>query len=567
MGTRRRFLKTAGSGMAAYLASPYLSNSLTQSLMMSAFQSAKAQEAGQATKKLITFHLFGAPMRVMFDHFLKTQNSEPFGYNSMVATRFSRGGSEAGGPVYELDTFQRTDGTQLLVPPFWKTGAVTSSGRRNFESLLQNMAIFRGYGTDIDGHPFNASKQLWPLGSVVSLGGLIADQSKTMFPAIQYPYAQMLFKSSGKTSSHTLHHQPNGNPQEANLLRTLYQPFEQHGRALSSISLRSAYSLRMDEIQARLRTAFDSQPETQKYAREFTADAIKKIQKGISGFSDTWVQTFNIYNQIIHTAARELGVYGFTDQPIIKRSANDLKYRLTDPGIGDPQIDLGYNLQESISSWQFIELAQSFALADYLIREDVSHVADLLFGARPRMNLRVSGQTLLRPHDFDEHATGTFMSSFVNSLLFRGLGAGLMELTDRLKQKQLNGQSLFDQTVIQIASEFGRSPRSDGTGSDHGFNAMVSSVISGAIKKGPFVIGNIAQGRSLDTTYAGTWGERAPTSVQGQNVLLSPLHLNSSMTTLLGSSVNPWVNLAPSLLQALNGEIVPASGISEGRII
>lgn len=568
MSSRRRFLKSSGAGLAAYLGSPYLGNALTNSLFQSALRQAQAQTLAPATRKLITFHLFGAPLRTMFDHFLKTQGDEGFAGNPMIATRYSRGGNEAGPPEYALDVFTRTDGTQVLVPPFWKTSAPTASGNKSFESLLQHMVLFRGYGTGVDGHPFNAAKQTWPLGSLESLGGLISDQSKMMFPSINYPNTSGLtFKSSGKTSSQTLHHQRDWDPTKANLLKALYTPFAKHDVAVSSTRVLSTYAARLSEIQSRLRTVFEAQPSTQRFAREHTKNAVKSIQTGVEGFADKYVQIFHHYNHWIHTAARELGAYGFTDQVIAKRVDSDLRFRVTDTPLGDPQLLRDVEFRNSLASWNYMELSQSFALADYLVGEGVSDSVELLFGVQPFMDVPIPGGTQHRRLDFDQHSTGSYATLLHSIPLYRGLAAGMMELIERLKQKTVNNQNLWNQTVIQICSEFGRSPRNDGSGSDHGFNAMVMSTWSGAVKKGPFILGNIQRETPNSGAYTGTWGQWAPTTVQGQNVLLSPLHVNSSLATMVGSSRNPWVNLAPSLLQQLNGEIVLANGVSQGRIV
>jgi hypothetical protein len=70
--------------------------------------------------------------------------------------------------------------------------------------------------------------------------------------------------------------------------------------------------------------------------------------------------------------------------------------------------------------------------------------------------------------------------------------------------------------VIHVASEFSRSARVDGSGSDHAFEGAVTSVWSGAIQK-PIVLGNIRQNASVSTArdpvYAGTWGGAAPVTL------------------------------------------------------
>src|SRR5690606_29840045 len=137
--------------------------------------------------------------------------------------------------------------------------------------------------------------------------------------------------------------------------------------------------------------------------------------------------------------------------------------------------------------------------------------------------------------EFDSHGTGSMAQNHIFSSMYRGLSAGLLELIQVLKS---NG--LFEDSLIQIVGDFGRSPRADGSGSDHGFNGMVSSLYSGAFSGGAKIIGNIRKDVSslhVPTTYPGTWGERATTQINSkygsQTIKPSPLHLASTVLELL----------------------------------
>jgi uncharacterized protein (DUF1501 family) len=120
---------------------------------------------------------------------------------------------------------------------------------------------------------------------------------------------------------------------------------------------------------------------------------------------------------------------------------------------------------------------------------------------------------------------------------YRGLTAGILELKDQL------GATLWENTVVQIQGDFGRSAKADGSGSDHGFNQMVTSAFSGAFTNGPIVIGNIKQSGS-EEKYSGTQGMAAGIPGYNQKGMPSPSMAASTITALLGVPHNPFANTA-----------------------
>jgi hypothetical protein len=117
----------------------------------------------------------------------------------------------------------------------------------------------------------------------------------------------------------------------------------------------------------------------------------------------------------------------------------------------------------------------------------------------------------------------------------------------------LTAKSLFNKTVIHIGSEFNRSPRADGSGSDHGFYGASASIISGMISQYA-LIGNIyANGKdSANSPYAGTWGRAAPFAVstnESRPILVQDIALTiGSMLNTAAVSANGYI-----LLNAGNG--------------
>ncbi|MNT35536.1 hypothetical protein D3C72_1715670 [compost metagenome] len=107
---------------------------------------------------------------------------------------------------------------------------------------------------------------------------------------------------------------------------------------------------------------------------------------------------------------------------------------------------------------------------------------------------------------------------------------------------------------MQIQGDFGRSARADGTGSDHGYNQMVTSAFSGAFTNGPIVVGNIKQSGS-EEKYSGTQGLAAGIPGYNQKGMPSPSMAASTITALLGAPHNPYANTAEPLVSLLNGRL------------
>ena len=78
-------------------------------------------------------------------------------------------------------------------------------------------------------------------------------------------------------------------------------------------------------------------------------------------------------------------------------------------------------------------------------------------------------------------------------------------------------------------------------GSDHGWEGKSTTIYSGAIRNGPFIVGNIA--KDAGPLYPGPWGSGAPVrSSEGKE--MGPLHighLHATMSHLLRVE-NPIAN-------------------------
>lgn len=175
------------------------------------------------------------------------------------------------------------------------------------------------------------------------------------------------------------------------------------------------------------------------------------------------------------------------------------------------------------------DLANSFALAEYMVRENLTKAITVACGAVD--NLQVDGAATPPAMHFDQHATGAPVALVMNTFVARCVAACLYEF-----QLQLRDFGKANDTFININSEFHRSPRSDGSGSDHGWDAQCTWGLSDAIRR-PFCIGNIQLNSALTPGYegyAGSWGRAMRVQHEGSpNTYLDPRHYASTICAVL----------------------------------
>ena len=78
----------------------------------------------------------------------------------------------------------------------------------------------------------------------------------------------------------------------------------------------------------------------------------------------------------------------------------------------------------------------------------------------------------------DHHYVGQLVSTFVTTFYYRGILSCLEGLITTLKSNHL-----YENTLIHYGTEFNRSPRVNGLGSDHGVGGSSALLISGMIDR------------------------------------------------------------------------------------
>lgn len=495
---------------------------LLQALHQTIFKS-KAKAAG-STRRYVFIQQAGAPSRWTFDLLLTPYGNSNFQANGHVGTRYQNA------TPYSNVEFVTVQKYGINVPWLWQFNVPKAGGgTRPMDELLKYFISVRGFTTGDPGHPGSQARHFRPLGAVTSIGGMVADGSNDPIPALNISCSFFDFKSALGKSSVTL----NTNNQ---MLADLLKPF------LSATS--ATFEQNKDKISSQLQNALSKMSDSAKSYDRLVAtlegdrqSAESLLENGFPGYTQFWTTTLAKYQDLIKRAIDPTQVLaGINDRAIgVPASQRNSTY-VANQGANIQIADL----RNLITANTVIRnMAEHFTVAEYVLKENLSH----FIAISPR---EFGGLAEIGFLGFDEHGSGRMPVLYLNSMYNRAFAACLLEFIDKLKT---NG--IFNETVINCAGEFNRSPRGDGSGSDHGWEGASMALYSGAFEgSGPLVVGNIKRnGRGL-----GTWGYGSD-NMPGLN---RQLHLGDMAATLafLLNGKNP-VTAASSVIKEEGGKYVP----------
>jgi hypothetical protein len=444
--------------------------------------------------------------------------------NPMVANQYVMGPN---GPTGT--TFSNFDYNGTLVPRFFSQTIQTSQGSRPLSGLLDNMLVVRGYGTNLDGHPTNCIRQLMPVGGVSSLTGLAAENSPRYFPATQWPErstTSAFFSHKGQ-SLNTLGDQ--GVRPVHKLLEGLAKPPESRAKAKVLAERNKAA---MDRAMEQL--MLESRIKSTKGA--IISDNLKKAKElmaqGLGDIDAYWTEATTRYRNLMQASMRDLDQAGFAglSLPVV---AGDPRWRMQLSGMGDVYASGDFKTYLTTLG-PYESLVGGFALAEFVISKQIGTAVEIY---SPALVCRgeLNGKEVF--HDTDMHTTGQFTALPIMSAFWRGMGAAITELKQRLQAIQVNGVDLWSDTLVQTISDFERSARTDAGGSDHGFNQMVTSVFSGGFTNGPAVIGNVSR-NGVNESYIGSQGVGVEIEGYNQKGMPSPIMAASCVAALMRVPTN-----------------------------
>ncbi len=512
-----------------------------------------AQTNGQSTaRNYINVMMPGAPMRYMFDHWLKTgTNDGELVFNAMTGNCYKYTGEKISGVDVKY-----TDYNGLMVPYLFSQSVQLSSGSTKISDLLDNMIAMRGYGTGIDGHSTNSMKQIAPLGGVPSLTGLVADNSNKVFEAVQSP-GRGSFSSFISNKGKALNILPIDSPLKT-LLAGFGKPNNMDGRSLKE---RNADAF--DKAKRSLAAKGAANNQASAVLNSNLANAETLMKKGISNLDGYMQEALPRYQMVVNNAIRTLNIESISQKPIIADSATMMGTSSDKNFWGVQAQDVylfgpDYDLRNGMANSFIAVYAEGLAMAEYLINENLAQSVEIMAGGitnflAPRI---VDTKGVLSVSDpfnlvlnLDMHATGRYSNIYLYNSYYRGITAGLLELISKLKAK-----NTFKDTLIQFTSDFGRITRTGESGSDHGFNQMITSAISGSFTGGPYVVGNVSR-RTGNPDYEGTQGLGAEIKDYNQKGRPTPLAPASTIATLLNVDHNPYGNLAAPLVKVKDGKL------------
>lgn len=519
-------------------------------LMTNGFiKNAHAETVGAVgVRNYVNVMMIGAPYRYAFDHWIRTSESDPIpDFNPMVSTKYVTSNGRATGVQYSTFNYNG-----VLVPHMFSHNVTTTANpTKPLKDLLNNMMVVRGYGTGLDGHPFNASAQQTPVGGVSSIAGLAADHSAKTFEAIQWPdrgdfgnYVSLEGKALNKLSGAPL----------TNLMQGFGGP---QGGRVAGRNVKTRNRAAYDLAQERLSTFAKSDRSGASIVKKNLSNAAALMKIGVNDIDSYWPGAVARYQAVILKSMRDTGtgnLNGISDAGLYSQENNMWRLHVADGNRG-LVLNKDFDLRNSLGSvtvpgnW-----AEGLALIEYVLTKGLVTSIDVCLSESTNISLQEKDQSGTAMHFLihDMHESGTMAGLFYTTAFFRGFASGLLELIDRLKATQINGKDVWSETVVQLMSDFGRSARSDGSGSDHGYNQMVTSVYSGAIKNGPFVVGNIKKA-GHNGGYSGTQGIAAEIEGYNQKGMPTPTMAASSVAAVLRVPKNPYENLAAPLVE-FNGE-------------
>lgn len=586
--SRRKILATAGTlGVLWPSVSPakQLLNSMVQGLIKDSRSKVLGNRlTAQPARNLVQFNLYGAPSRWFFDNVLRPSDSDPFLQGAGVYNQISSINSQ--NPHLSQGSYADLKIRGFNMPHLWQYDVARANGGvRPMSELMSHMLMIRGCNMFFDGHPINCTRQVSPISGDVSITGLVADATNAFIPALnvgQTP-ASRAFKSRLNMGVVDI---PSAHPDYISFILDIYSKQD-------VASKQSADSVDADVERAL--AALHSYSLTNQPGAEVLYNERKRAEKmmraGIKNLGEVFGPLVAKYEDLFQRSMKLSAIRGVTDQVI-----PGLSFPCERPGDREVLAGLGSHhaesnlicssdLRDMFAQVQSQNLAKQFALAEFALTEGLSS-SILLTTPQERghtlLNLApVSCYTvdqIEKKFDsikkistysvkagatqvskkiqllHDSHATGWMTNVIGCNLFYRGFSSCLLELIDRLKAVSVGGGTLFDETVIQYATEFDRMPSDLGAGLTHNELGAVTSLFSGIIQK-PTILGNIYVGRdSQNPNPLGTIGTAAPVPTL-ENKIIGINNISSTLSEML--RVPRIVPRAASLVEVKGAKLTP----------
>lgn len=479
---RREFLQKSLMALATPYALSPLDRLFGTHLLTAGVSSAYAQSQTIEPRRYFSYLQRGAPPRWMYDLFLTPYGTQNYMQNPMVTTKYVESGGRYTNTAYETVSVKG-----INAPYMWSFDVpLQAGGNRPMTDLLDHLLCIQGINTANAGHPGSTQGHYHPLGALQSTPAMSTDVKGGPLEAIAIGVRDFVYKSNGKSSYTSVAN--NGNmieklmaPYQNGLSGDLQNDMQLAGQLVDTLSL-------------------DLQDHFLELHKRSTASVNSRISakstsqfSGSSNYTTEWNNLLAKYQLLIDRAVDPTIQYaGLNDLPVGVTGTRDLRYSMNNEAniITTPDVrDLYANGVKANA------IAINFAIAEYLLVNNLSYSVSVQGGSINNLtrNGNSSGGASV-----DEHRTGTMISVLNNFYLHRAFSTCLLELIDRLKVA-----GIYNDTLVEVAGEFNRSPRANRTGSDHAWQGKSVAYYSGSIN-GPVILGELVNSGS--STYTGSWG-------------------------------------------------------------
>ncbi len=498
--SRREYLKlVTGSAAGVLLFNPY--KPLFESIVKGLIANAEAATTNRVAKNYLVFLQYGGTPRWCWDLFLNPNNkSEEYVANGSVQNFLNTNNGNYSGVNAETSYENASaynylkDGIQkqIYMPAIWDSELpVYRNGAAVFEQTapvlmrdyLRNAMIIRGVNMRVDiGHVRGPELVVRPDPTSSSLTGLVAEANGGPMPSVGIANDASPFLGYNSIEGAPVAYAKwNGNGPLYNLL----EPFVIDGSGRTIATTAAANEILMEQAMN------EAIAELKSYAIS--------ARPGAAALYDTLSGS----KSLLAEAAGQFGdLKSDFNTLVAKYNAVSTLSRAAVPGLLAAPAEMA-NHRNLFSG--------GFAVAEFLIKK--GYTSSFAFNAgnsvrAGEVQTEDGGVKLLQVFN-DEHREADRQASFVaRHFTYRSFMSCLNLFRESI------GESEWANTAVQVGSEYSRTPRNDGSGTDHASNTNVYTLFSGGINH--FMpIGNILKTNPVNRGNSGTYGVSAATQVEG----------------------------------------------------
>lgn len=525
----------------------------------------KSVSENGAIENYIQFNLYGAPARWMYDNPLSPYG-DSFVRNPYVGTHFKHGNRFAD----DFVDYKHISLKGVNFPYLWSQRPLDDLKEKDFSGLAENFANIRGVWVGRDGH-IPASSKILNDNNVGTYGELFKnDQNKLIDGFIsgkaptfdgerlhrEFDLFQLEDVSSFQKSFYETLIEAKGIPSDQELEKILLDNMKVlSGSSPNSIQTKKTKMLK-ELKDLREKFILDFPIILNKYYKIFNRSKEHLLAgillKDVFDKSIQGVPIDPVYDGVILN--RHMSRFHvFTDYSDIRKGFESVTMDewLNNFAIAEFLVVNGFTQSVILTPPAKGNIFENYYFNNVFSKVEFQHKKPIN-GNRHFKKEELS--SFYGPLEMDAHNAGTVLNLMANSYFFYVFHSCLNSLVKTLKK-----EDIFSKTLIHVASEFERKPKSDELGSNHNSIGQVHSLYSGRIK-GPFFLGDVHR-VDPQKTISGTCNTGAFHRELKRYISYSDFH--HTISHLFGESKK--TDKVHALLKLEKGKIVP--NISRSRVV